>query len=321
MNLGIIAEQLNATTGALRAIGFPFETVLVVLSGLLAACALVPAFASYRRAALLGMTGVLLAGEAVLIWFHVRLWQLAVVIDPASGKVVSHIYVPLWIESEKLYIWALIVAVMGALMVRQRDELLPGTMLAVAVLSAGAALLGHPFIYPLPSLLSQYAQFLQAISSGVPQAAQGAFMGLDSAARYFYNTPYMWVHPPLLFFSYGAFTLSFVAVIEMIRRKHSSYETTAYRWARLGYLALTVGMLLGFPWAIAAWKGESWWWSGKVNMSIMMWVLYTAYLHARLYLRRKGMWRVVAFVAVMSFVILVLTYVATYVVPGAHSYA
>ena len=77
-------------------------------------------------------------------------------------------------------------------------------------------------------------------------------------------------------------------------------------------------MLLGFPWALMSWQGEAWWWSGKVNMSIMMWLLYTAYLHARLYLRRRGMWKTVAALAVLSFLILVLTYVATYVVPGAH---
>jgi ABC-type transport system involved in cytochrome c biogenesis permease subunit len=52
-----------------------------------------------------------------------------------------------------------------------------------------------------------------------------------------------------------------------------------------------------------------------------MWMLYTAYLHARLYLRRQHMWRAVAALAVLSFAILILTYVATYVIPGAHSYA
>jgi ABC-type transport system involved in cytochrome c biogenesis permease subunit len=70
-----------------------------------------------------------------------------------------------------------------------------------------------------------------------------------------------------------------------------------------------------------SWQGEAWWWSGKVNMAIMMWVLYTAYLHARLYLRTRSMWKLVAAIAVISFAILLLTYAATYVVPGAHSYA
>jgi hypothetical protein len=33
------------------------------------------------------------------------------------------------------------------------------------------------------------------------------------------------------------------------------------------------------------------------------------------------MWRWVAALSILSFVILLLTYLATYVVPGAHSYA
>jgi len=53
----------------------------------------------------------------------------------------------------------------------------------------------------------------------------------------------------------------------------------------------------------------------------MMWLLYTGVLHARLYLRREGMWKAVAILGVLSFAILVLTYITTYVVPGAHSYA
>ena len=139
--------------------------------------------------------------------------------------------------------------------------------------------------------------------------------------QFYYNAWYMWVHPPLLFLSYGAFVVSFAAIVLAVRHRRSRYEDQAYWWARLGYLPLTLGMLLGFPWAIMSWSGEAWWWSGKVNMSIMMWLLYTAYLHARLYLRRRGMWRWVLAIAIAAFVALVLTYVTTYLVPGAHSVA
>jgi cytochrome c biogenesis factor len=203
---------------------------------------------------------------------------------------------------------------------RHREQLLPGVMLAVAGLSASAALIGAPLTQPLPGFLAQYYGYLQATSMGGVAAQQG-FEGMASAATYYYNAWFMWVHPPLLFLAYGAFTISFVATVQMIVQRRSAFETTAYRWARLGYLPLTIGMLLGFPWALMSWQDEAWWWSGKVNMSIMMWMLYTAYLHARLYLRRQGMWKTVAALAVLSFLILVLTYLATYVVPGAHSYA
>ncbi|MBI5231857.1 MAG: cytochrome c biogenesis protein CcsA [Coriobacteriales bacterium] len=321
VNIAEIPNQIQSAVSLVRMLGAPLEALLVLASLVVAVIAIVPALTGWRRGALLGITGLLVAGEALLVWFHWSLNRAAVVIDPSTGEVAARVAVPLWIESEKLYVWALLVAVMGVFARRQRDELLPGIMLTVSVLAASAAVLGKPFTEPLPQFLAQYDQYVQATLSGVPQAVVGAYEGMLNGVRFFYNTPYMWVHPPLLFFAYATFAISFVATLEMIRYRHSSFETTAYRWARLGYLALTIGMLLGFPWALAAWRGESWWWSGKVNMSIMMWLLYTAFLHARLYLRRKGMWKWVAALGILSFVVLVLTYVATYVVPGAHSYA
>ncbi len=312
-------NELRALTDTLAAIGSPYQAVLVVAAVLLGVAAFLPAARRWRGWALGVMTVLLLVGEMALVWFHYRLWQLAAVTDPATGAVVGRVAVPLWVESEKLFVWALAVAVLGSLMSRHRDELLSGTMVVTAVLTAGAALLGRPFTDPVPGFIGQFIGYLQASSMG-GVAAQQAFEGMYNSMRFYYNAWYMWVHPPLLFLSYGAFALSFLATLLMIARRHSSYETTAYRWARWGYLPLTLGMLLGFPWAILAWSGESWWWSGKVNMSIMMWLLYTAYLHARLYLRRQGMWKTVAGLSVLSFLILVLTYATTYVVPGAHSY-
>jgi len=310
-------QSLLATTAG---IGRPLQAVIAVSAALLAACALVPAAAAWRGRALGTMTALLLVGEGVLAWLHWRLWQLAAVVDPSTGQPVTHVAVSLWVESEKLYVWALIVALMGIAMRRHREELLSGVMLAVAGLSAGAVLIGAPFTQPLPGFLGQYYSYLQAMLMG-GAVAQQSFEGMAATATYYYNAWFMWVHPPLLFIAYGAFTISFVATLQMIVKRRSAYEETAYRWARIGYLPITVGMLLGLPWALMSWQGEAWWWSGKVNMSIMMWMLYTAYLHARLYLRRQGMWKTVAVLAVLSFLILVLTYAATYVVPGAHSYA
>lgn len=315
------ATDITTLLGALTSIGAPLQGVLLAVAVLLATAVAVPRLRPYQGQAVALAAAVLCIGELVLAWFHWRLYALAVVVNPAGGTVSGHVAVPLWVESEKLYVWALIVALMALAARRHRDELLPGAALALAVLMAGAALWGKPFTEPLPSFLGQYGGYLSAMASGQAQSAFGAYQGMESARQYYYNTWYMWVHPPLLFMGYGAFTMSFIATIEMLRTRFSAYEVTAYRWMRLGYLPLTGGMLLGFPWAIMAWSGESWWWSGKVNMSIMMWLLYTACLHARLYVRRRGVWKWVAALSVLSFIILVLTYLATYVVPGAHSYA
>jgi hypothetical protein len=313
-------EAIDALARALASAGSPV-TVAVSLSvaALLAAC-FVPAAARLRRPALIAVTLSLAAGEAVLAWSHWRLYDLAVVIDPATGAVTGGVAVPLWVESEKLYVWALLLAVMLLAARAHADELLPAGAVVLAVLVAGALLSGRPFADPLPDFLAQYRGYLQGMSLG-GDAAASAFRGMEGSRLFYYNTWYMWVHPPLLFVSYGAFVMSFIAAALAAWHRRASYETVAYRWARLGYLPLTAGMLLGFPWAILAWSGDSWWWSGKVNMSIMMWLLYTAYLHLRLYLRRRGMWRWVLALAFISFAALVLTYVTTYVVPGAHSVA
>ncbi len=313
-------QSMERARLTLNAIGGIYEPMLLVVAGILLLAAVLPQAHRWRGWFLSGALFVLLAGEAVLAWFHWRLYTLATVHDPATGMLTGNVAVPLWVESEKLFVWALMAALLGTLMQRHRRELLPGVMFVTAILIAGAALLGNPMTDPIPQFFGQYYGYLEASQAG-GQMGMGAFQGMESARQFYYNAWYMWVHPPLLFLSYGCFALSFVATLLMIMSRHSSYETTAYRWARLGYLPLTFGMLIGFPWALAAWQGDSWWWSGKVNMSLMMWLLYTAVLHARLYLRRRNMWKWVAALSVVSFLVLVLTYLSTYLVPGAHSYA
>lgn len=319
MNPYATYETLQGLVARLASFGVFYEPLLMAAGLALVLAAIIPQLEQVRGKVLAGTLLLLLAGEGVLGYFHWRLYEVAQVVDPSLQRVTGGVAVPLWVESEKLFVWALLVAMLGVLMRRHRQELMPGVLLLTALLTLGAALFGRPFTNPLPSFIAQYTSYLQAFATG-GAPAQGAYQGMESARQYYYNSWYMWVHPPLLFLSYAAFTVSFVATLQMIRTRYSAFETTAYRWAAAGYLPLTLGMLLGFPWAIIAWSGESWWWSGKVNMSLMMWVLYTAYLHARLYLRRKGMWKLVAAIAVISFVVLILTYVTTYIVPGAHSY-
>ncbi|MBC7265604.1 MAG: cytochrome c biogenesis protein CcsA [Coriobacteriia bacterium] len=316
-----IDQEIAALTGALGSLGRPLAVLIAACALLVGLAIAVPAFRGRLRAATAALLAALSLGEAVLVWFHVRLGQACVVVEPQSGRVTGGFALPVWIESEKLYALALLIAVIAVAARRHGEELRPLLAGAAAALAIGALIWGRPFAAPLPDFLAQYRGYLAAWASGDAAAAMRAFASIEGSRQYFYNAWYMWVHPPLLFVSYGAFAASFAATLLMIVRRRSSYEQTAYRWARLGYLPLTAGMILGMPWAIVAWKGEAWWWSGKVNMSLMMWALYTAYLHGRLYLRRPGMWKAVAALSVVAFVALVLTYLTTYLVPGVHSVA
>lgn len=314
-------SELQDVTSTLDLVGSVLDIAILAACAVLLVVLVVPRLRRHLHTAVGILLVTLAVGEGVLIWFHFRLWQICQVVDPTTGIATGGFAVPLWIESEKLFVWALLVTAIAFWVKRHSDELRPMLAVAAVALATGAVLLGKPFTEPLPDFLAQYTSYLTVWASSSTDIAYQAFRSMEASRLYYYNAWYMWVHPPLLFLSYGAFVASFAATLLMVVRRRSSYEQTAYRWARFGYLPLTLGMVVGMPWAIIAWSGDAWWWSGKVNMSLMMWVMYTAYLHSRLYLRRRGMWRVVALIAVLSFVALVLTYVTTYLVPGAHSVA
>lgn len=314
-------DALDAARASLSSLSLPLTAALGVTSLLLLATCAVPKLSRWRRPALALTAATLGAGELALARFHWEIYRAAAVVDPRSGEVVGRVAVPLWIESEKLYIWALALAVIGLLARKERERLLPVLGAFVAALTAGALVQGRPFDEPLPRFFDQYYGYARAMISGNRWSAFGAFRGLEGARQGFYNAWYMWVHPPLLFAAYGSFVASFAALARALPGRDEALEAVAGGWARLGYLPLTAGILLGVPWALMAWTDQAWWWSGKINMSLMMWLLYSAWLHARLYLRRPGMWGVSAALGLASFAAVGLTYVTTYLVPGAHSVA
>ncbi len=320
-DLAAALQQLEAARGVLACWNLPLTVLLVAVAALLAAASVVPALARLRRRAMALALAALAAGEVALLWFHLAVYRLAAVVHPMTGEVVGHVAPSPWIESEKLYVWALMLAALGLAARKHREELLPILGLFVAALTIGALVQGRPFAEPLPRFFEQYSGYVEAMRSGNPYAMVGAFRGLEGARQGYYNAWYMWVHPPLLFLSYGAFVVAFAALVRALAKRSEELEAVAAGWARIGYLPLTAGILLGVPLALMAWTDQAWWWSGKVNLSLMMWLLYSAWLHARLYLRNRGMWTASAALGLAAFAALLLTYLATYFVPGAHSVA
>ena len=59
-----------------------------------------------------------------------------------------------------------------------------------------------------------------------------------------------------------------------------SYERGTYRLVCLGFLPLTLGLLLGSYWGKLAW-GDYWGWDPKEMWSLVTWLLYVGYFHFR----------------------------------------
>ncbi|HSQ22329.1 MAG TPA: hypothetical protein VLQ52_06020, partial [Coriobacteriia bacterium] len=218
------AASLADVVQTLGVVGRVLDPLLVATAFGVVVAALIPQGRRLLAPGLGLLVAALALGEAALMWFHLRLYQICQVADPSTGVVTGSFAVPLWVESEKLYVWALILAVIALVLRRHRAELQPLLAVGAAVLTVGAIVWGRPFSAPLPDFLAQYDAYLSAIGSGDFGGAMNAFSSAEGSRRFFYNTWYMWVHPPLLFLSYGAFVASFAATVLMIARRRSSFE-------------------------------------------------------------------------------------------------
>lgn len=291
----------------------------LALSVLLVGFAFYPPLRNYSRHLLLGIFLSLFAGFMLIVWYHYRINQTLPLLNPINGQLVGRYAIPPWIEDEKLYFWTLLIS-LWLLIIRRKPAVFQIAMnLVMTVFVALTATTSNPFISPLPGFDKEIAGFSQAVSTSDMTVKMQAFGGAMGRMQGYYNSVYMWIHPPLLFIAYSTFVISFVGIIFMLVKRDRDFDRLAYNWAKAGYIVLTMGLLLGYPWAVEAWKGQPWWYSPKINVTLMMWVLYTAYLHSRLYLHRRGMWTTTAVLGILSFTAVIATYLSTYVLPGIHS--
>ena len=257
--------------------------------------------------------------ESMVSWFNNYMQRSAgsglPLLDPSRS---IRYTVPLWIENEKYYFWFMCYSIMALVVhfriTNHRLRALLHLMLSGQILIMFFA--ADPFIQPLPKFFSEIQPWFAGSQTSVERLR--LFMQLYPRMTYYYNASYMWIHPPMLFLSYACITITFVTSIFMLGVRDMTIENTGYDFAKLGFVLLTLGMLLGYPWALQAW-GENWWWDPKICSSIMMWSIYSTYLHTRLYVVRSGMWYFTAVMGILCFVSMVFTLLSSLYFPGEHS--
>ena len=174
-----------------------------------------------------------------------------------------------------------------------------------------------PFLDPLPKFFEEVGPwFSTQMSSG---QRFGFFMRLYPKMTFYYNAHYMWFHPPLLFLSYACITITFITSVFMLVKRDADIERMGYDYAKLGFFMLTLGMLLGYPWALQAW-GPNWWWDPKICSSIMMWAIYSTYLHTRLYANKPAMWYFSSVLGIACFLAMIFTFLTSFFFPGEHTF-
>jgi ABC-type transport system involved in cytochrome c biogenesis permease subunit len=133
------------------------------------------------------------------------------------------------------------------------------------------------------------------------------------------------IHVTLASLGEGAFAIGFVCAILYIVKRNKDKERSealdelSYRAIAIGYPLFTIGALIaGAIWAERAW-GVWWNWDPKETCSLVVWLLATAYLHARLVRGWRGLRS--SILAIIIFALSLFTLFANLIFGGLHSYA
>ncbi|MDO5697264.1 MAG: c-type cytochrome biogenesis protein CcsB [Dermatophilus congolensis] len=139
------------------------------------------------------------------------------------------------------------------------------------------------------------------------------------------------LHVATAMIAYGAAAVSFgAAVLYLLQPRLANsplarltprrelFDELGYRAAVFSYPFLTVMIVLGAIWADIAW-GRYWSWDPKETAALVTWLIYGAYLHARV---SRG-WRGdrSAWLLIVAFIAVMLTYFGNLFFGGLHAYA
>ncbi len=98
----------------------------------------------------------------------------------------------------------------------------------------------------------------------------------------------------------------------------SSLDEIGYKTIAVGFPLLTIGIITGAFWANVAW-GTYWSWDPKETWSLIVWLIYAAYLHARITRGWQG--KKAAVLSIVGFAATVFCYLGVnLVLSGLHSY-
>jgi len=237
---------------------------------------------------------------------------------------------------------------------RRRAILLAGVATHSWALILSAVSLGRLPVGGSLESLSAYAWlifvFFSVLGRKLRESTTGAFVLPVGAAIYVaslfgrrptvladstFDSGWFEVHAVSSFMGYAAFSISFCTGImylmlaRQLGRKQMGrlfvrlpsldvLDQVNYKAVAIGFTFLTVGMVTGVAWSHSAW-GEAWSWEPVQTCALATWLIYAAYLHARLVAGWQGA-RVMA-LAVVGFFFSLVTYLgASLLMPGKHGF-
>ena len=184
------------------------------------------------------------------------------------------------------------------------------------------------FVMPIPFLLLMFIIMSMGPEERIAQAVPPAL-----------KSQWLTFHVLTAMFAYGAFAVSFgLGIMYLLKlskeddgKKSRSkgivsrfpalelLDERAYKVVGFAFPLLTLCIITGAIWANYAW-GTYWSWDPKETWSLITWIIYAGYLHARLMYGWKG--KRAAWMAIFGFIAVLFTFFGVnYFLAGLHSYA
>jgi cytochrome c-type biogenesis protein CcmF len=300
--------------------GFFALLIALALSILLAASPL--AWSASGDRAMMALARPLMLAMASFVAIAFAMLTAAYVMSDFSLATVaenSHSAVPLifkitgvWGNHEgSMLLWALILAIFGALLALFSDGLPPrlqARVLSVQGLIAAAFLAfivftSNPFLRldPAPGEGQDLNPVLQDIGLAI--------------------------HPPLLYLGYVGFSVAFAfAVAALIEgRIDAAWARFVRPWTLTAWSFLTVGIAMGSYWAyyVLGWGGF-WFWDPVENASLMPWLAGTALVHSTIVMEKRDalkVWTLLLAILAFSLSLLGTFLVRSGVLTSVHAFA
>ena len=141
------------------------------------------------------------------------------------------------------------------------------------------------------------------------------------------NNLLLTLHVGFAIIAYGAACVSFGAAVLYLLHQHITrvhlprqevLDDVGYRAAVITFPLLTIMIVLGSVWASTAW-GRYWGWDPKETAALVTWLVYGAFLHARVVRDWRG--TKASWLLVIGFLTILFAYFGNHFFGGLHSYA
>lgn len=183
----------------------------------------------------------------------------------------------------------------------------------------------HDASLKLPGLLGVVGQGMDSLTA--PIGAQSVFPNDGNGLNPLLRHPGMVIHPPMLYLGFVSFVIPYsFAMAALVRGEISdSWIRASRRWTLVGWLFLSLGLILGGWWAydVLGWGGY-WAWDPVENAALMPWLMGTAFLHSVMIQEKRGMmrrWNMVLIILTYLLVILGTLMTRSGLVSSVHSFA